>query len=422
MSDRKRNWLLFSLGLCVHTQLVGHLDWYWGWLSAILLLGAVGYGFKQNVLSGPSTIRKETIGQIIDSLPDSLSVGTQSHREVLQRVLHMWEEFETMTLILDRILEGVVLVSSSGEVLLVNQRASNLIAVQPHQDITLLDLPNKGRKLIRTTLEGIEGEVSWFVDSKPKRQYIELVGLPIDNGGAIFVVRDITKIRNLERVRRDFIANISHELRTPITTILMNVEALMDLEGENPFVQAIHRNSDRLSLLVNGLLDLSRIEAGEMELTLQRLRLKPIVERVCGALESRARSKSQHLQIEIEDSAIAVVDAQSIEQILTNLVTNAIKYSPEEANITIRVYDLLEEERLMIEVEDDGQGVSAKHQRRLFERFYRVDKGRSRDEGGTGLGLAIVKHLVDAMGGEVGFRDADPHGSIFWVRLNVVFE
>ena len=134
MSDRKRNWLLFGLGLCVHTLLVGHLDWYWGWLSALLLLGAVGYGFKQNVLSVPSTIREETIGQIIDSLPDSLSVGTQSHREVLQRVLHMWEEFETMTLILDRILEGVVLVSSSGEVLLVNQRASNLISVQPHQD------------------------------------------------------------------------------------------------------------------------------------------------------------------------------------------------------------------------------------------------------------------------------------------------
>ena len=327
-----------------------------------------------------------------------------------------------MTLILDRILEGVVLVSSSGEVLLVNQRASNLISVQPHQDITLLDLPHKGRKLIRTTLEGVEGEVSWFVEGKPKRQYIELVGLPIDNGGAILWFVTLQKIRNLERVRRDFIANISHELRTPITTILMNVEALMDMEGENPFVQAIHRGSDRLSLLVNGLLDLSRIEAGEMELTLQRLRLKPIVDRACGALESRANSKHQQLQIEIEDSAIAVVDAQSIEQILTNLVTNAIKYSPEKANIIIRVYDLPEEERLMIEVEDDGQGVSAKHQRRLFERFYRVDKGRSRDEGGTGLGLAIVKHLVDAMGGEVGFRDAEPHGSIFWVRLNVVFE
>ena len=119
----------------------------------------------------------------------------------------------------------------------------------------------------------------------------------------------------------------------------MNVEVDGYMEGDNPFVQAIH-HSDRLSLLVNGLLDLSRIEAGEMELTLQRLRLKPIVERVCGALESRAHSKYQSLQIEIEDSAIAVVDAQSIEQILTNLVTNAIKYSPLESQDMIRVYDL----------------------------------------------------------------------------------
>ena len=203
MSDRKRIGSYLVWG-CVYTHLLaGYVDWYWGWLSASLLLIVVGYGFKQNVLSGPSTIREETIGQIIDSLPDSLSVGTQSHREVLQRVLHMWEEFETMTLILDRILEGVVLVSSSGEVLLVNQRASNLIAVQPHHDITLLDLPNKGRKLIRTTLEGVEGEVSWFVDGKPKRQYIELVGLPIDNGGAILWFVTSRKF-NLERVPKRF--------------------------------------------------------------------------------------------------------------------------------------------------------------------------------------------------------------------------
>jgi len=422
MLSRKRHWVLFGFGLCLHTILVGYLDWYWDWISASILLIVVAFGFKQTVVSGPSTIREQTIGQIIDSLPESLSVGTQSPSEVLQRVLQVWEEFETMTLILDRILEGVILVSSSGEALLVNQRASELIKVQPHQDIALLDLPKRGRKLIRKTLAGKEAEVSWVNGRKPKRQYIELVGLPIDTGGAIFVVRDITKIRNLERVRRDFIANISHELRTPITTILMNVEALMEMQEENPFVQSIHRNSDRLSLLVNGLLDLSRIEAGEMELTLQRLKLKPIVERVCAALESRANGKLQRLQLDIEEPAIAVVDAQAVEQILTNLVTNAIKYSPKGSIITIRTYDLVDTEQLMLEVEDNGQGVSIKHQRRLFERFYRVDKGRSRDEGGTGLGLAIVKHLVDAMGGKVGFKAAEPHGSIFWIRLNVVFE
>ena len=137
MLSHKRHWILFGVGLCVHTLLVGQLDWYWDWISASVLLFFVAFGFKQAVLSGPSTIREETIGQIIDSLPESLSVGTQSSSEVLQRVLQVWEEFETMTLILDRILEGVILVSASGEVLLVNQRASDLIEVQPHQQLFL---------------------------------------------------------------------------------------------------------------------------------------------------------------------------------------------------------------------------------------------------------------------------------------------
>ena len=415
-------WLLFGVGVCIHTVLVGRLAWYWDWVSASVLLAMVLLGYRTNVIAVPNTIRSETIDQIIGRLPDSLSVGTQTPGEVLQRVLQVWEEFETMTLILDRILEGVVLVSSNGDVLLVNQRASELLGVQPHQDIALLDLPKRGRKLIRKTLSGKEGEVSWYRGRKPKRRYIELVGLPIESGGAIFVVRDITKLRNLERMRRDFVANISHELRTPITTILMNVEVLAEIESDNSFVEAIHRNSDRLSLLVNGLLDLSRIESGEMELTLQRLKLKPIVDRVCGALESRAATKKQLLHIEVDTLAIAVVDAQAVEQVLTNLVTNAIKYSPEGTNIIIRAVNTPELDQITMEIEDDGQGISAKHQKRLFERFYRVDKGRSRDEGGTGLGLAIVKHLVDAMGGEVGMRDATPKGSIFWVRLNTVFD
>ena len=154
-----------------------------------------------------------------------------------------------MTLILDRILEGVILVSSSGEVLLVNQRIGFDQSTTSSRYCFARPTQTRPETHPFNVVRGVEGEMSWFNGRKAKRQYIELVGLPIDNGGAIFVVRDITKIRNLERVRRDFIANISHELRTPITTILMNVEALMEMQGDHPFVQAIHRNSDRLSLL-----------------------------------------------------------------------------------------------------------------------------------------------------------------------------
>ena len=420
MFHRNIVWIALVITLSVQTLIAQSVTGYWPWVSAGLLGVVMFWCIQQETRAMPGNIRSQTIDRIIQRLPPSLSIGTQTPSDVLQRVLQVWEEFETMTLILDRILEGVVMVSSDGDILLMNQRAVELLEVREEQHVEKLMLHKKGMKLIRQTLSGIEGEVTWYHREKPHRQYFEMVGLPLDHGGAIFVVRDITKIRHLERVRRDFIANISHELRTPITTILMNVEALMDESIDDRFVNAIHRNADRLSLLVNGLLDLSRIESGDVELTLQQLELLPLVDRVCGALDSLVQKKQQRLEVDIPDGCLAVVDVQAIEQILTNLVSNAIKYAPTTSVIVIRTR--LQGEHLVIEVEDNGQGISLKHQKRLFERFYRVDKGRSRDEGGTGLGLAIVRHLVEAMGGEVGVRSAKPHGSIFWVRLNASTE
>ena len=420
MFSRNIGWFAFAVMLCLQTVIVQSTAGYWPWLSAGLLSVIAFFSIQKYTRTLPGNIKNQTIASIVERLPPSLSIGTQTPSDVLQRVLQVWEEFETMALILDRILEGVVMVSSEGDILLMNQRAVELLEVRGEPHVDKLMLHKKGMKLIRQTLSGIEGEVTWYQGEKPHRQYFAMVGLPLDHGGAIFVVRDITKIRHLERVRRDFIANISHELRTPITTILMNVEALMDESTDDRFVNAIHRNADRLSLLVNGLLDLSRIESGDVELTLQQLELRPLVDRVCGTLDSLIQKKQQQLDIHIPEGCLAVVDVQALEQILINLVGNAIKYAPETSVIVIRTY--LEGEYLLIEVEDNGQGISLKHQKRLFERFYRVDKGRSRDEGGTGLGLAIVRHLVEAMGGEVGIRSANPHGSIFWVRLNASIE
>ena len=414
MFRRNIIWIALAIALCSQTVIVQSTPEYWLW--GVILNVGMFWGIQKYTRVMPEHIRTQTIDHIIERLPPSLSIGTQTPSDVLQRVLQVWEEFETMTLILDRILEGVIMVSSAGDILLMNQRAVELLEVLGEQHVEKLMLHKRGMKLIRQTLSGVEGEVTWYQGEKPHRQYFEMVGLPLDHGGAIFVVRDITKIRHLERVRRDFIANISHELRTPITTILMNVEALMDESTDDRFVNAIHRNADRLSLLVNGLLDLSRIESGDVELTLQQLELLPLVERVCGTLDSLVKKKQQQLEVDIPEGCLAVVDVQAMEQILTNLVSNAIKYAPITSVIVIRT--LLQEEHLLIEVEDNGQGISLKHQKRLFERFYRVDKGRSRDEGGTGLGLAIVRHLVEAMGGEVGVRSVKPHGSIFWVRLN----
>ena len=359
-------------------------------------------------------VEQRLVTETIQQLPPSFIIGADSPQAVFQRVIQLWDDSATMGLVFDRILEGVTLISPEGTVLMHNQRAEDLLGPPTSHLLKEWAVHQTVKKALKRALRGQVFEGSWFVGDKPQRQYLEVVGLPLESG-ALLVVRDITKLRQLERMRRDFVANISHELRTPITTILMNMEVLTDEQGENPFVQAIHRNTKRLSLLVNGLLDLSRIEAGQMELSIQPYRLKPIALNVQSALHTRAGQKDQTIDLEIEEDLRVHVDAQAMEQVLSNLVSNACKYSLQGSQIVIRGYT--QERDVLIEVEDNGLGIPEKHQSRLFERFYRIDKGRSRDEGGTGLGLAIVRHLVEAMGGEVGVRNASPQGAVFWVRF-----
>ena len=361
-------------------------------------------------------IEQRLVSETIQQLPPSFIIGADSPQAVFQRVIQLWDDSATMGLVFDRILEGVILISPEGTVLMHNQRAEDLLGPPTSHLLKEWAEHQTPKKALKRALRGQVYEGSWFVSEKPQRQYLEVVGLPLDSG-ALLVVRDITKIRQLERMRRDFVANISHELRTPITTILMNMEVLIGEQGENLFVQAIHRNTARLSLLVNGLLDLSRIESGQMELSIQPYRLKSIAHNVQSALHTRAGQKEQTIELDISDELRVHVDAQAMEQVLSNLVSNACKYSSQGSRIVIR--GNLQDRDVWIEVEDNGLGIPEKHQSRLFERFYRIDKGRSRDEGGTGLGLAIVRHLVEAMNGEVGVRNATPQGAVFWVRFPV---
>lgn len=393
-------------------------DWFWLYLilSTLIMFLLAVWGTSQILNTVRVRIEQRLVRETIQQLPSSFIIGANSPQAVFQRVIQLWDDSATMGLVFDRILEGVILISPEGTVLMHNQRAEDLLGPPTSHLLKEWAEHQIPKKALKRALRGQVYEGSWFVGEKPQRQYLEVVGLPLESG-ALLVVRDITKIRQLERMRRDFVANISHELRTPITTILMNMEVLMDEQGDNPFVQAIHRNTQRLSLLVNGLLDLSRIEAGQMELSIQPYRLRPIALNVQSALHTRAGKKGQRIELEIADDLRVHVDAQAMEQVLSNLVSNACKYSLQGSRIVIRGY--AQERDVWIEVEDNGLGVPEKHQVRLFERFYRIDKGRSRGEGGTGLGLAIVRHLVEAMGGEVGVRNAIPQGAVFWVRFSL---
>ena len=241
-----------------------------------------------------------------------------------------------------------------------------------------------------------------------------------DNSGSVLVVHDITGIRRLEKMRRDFVANVSHELRTPVAVLQANSETLLDGALDDramaeKLVEAIHRQTERLANLVGDLLDISRIEAGQYRLEREAVAVSELCAHSLEAMERPAASRKTRLHLAVPEGLFVVGDGKAAEQIVTNLLDNAIKYGHPGGNVTLRAID--DGARIHFEVEDDGPGIDRKHHARLFERFYRVDKGRSRGMGGTGLGLSIVKHLVESMEGRLGYRAARRRGSVFWFEL-----
>jgi two-component system phosphate regulon sensor histidine kinase PhoR len=243
---------------------------------------------------------------------------------------------------------------------------------------------------------------------------------PTNVEGCVIVLRDVTELRRLENIRRDFVANVSHEIRTPLTVIQANTETLLSGVVEDPahagqFLDAVLRNSERLGRLVSDLLDISRIESGKYLLEPEDTPLAPLSRRVVEAFELEAEERDITLGLAVAADVRVWADPKALEQVVTNLVQNAVRYSDDGGDV-----ELAADARgqvVRVEVRDNGPGIAIEHRSRVFERFYRVDSGRSRRTGGTGLGLAIVKHLVDAMGGRVGVEPRTPRGSVFWFTV-----
>jgi two-component system phosphate regulon sensor histidine kinase PhoR len=245
-------------------------------------------------------------------------------------------------------------------------------------------------------------------------------GSRLNGGSLVLVADDLTEIRRLERVRRDFVANVSHELRTPVAVIRANAETLLDggLDSRSiaePLVGGLVRHAERLARLVGELLDISALEAGQRVFSREEVLVIDLVEEVIAALAPAATQRSTTVVHVVPEDEWIVADPKAVEQILMNFVENAIKYGREAGRVEVglRVVD----GQTRIEVADDGPGIESQHIRRIFERFYRVDAGRSRESGGTGLGLAIAKHLAEGCGGAVGVDPRRPHGSVFWLAL-----
>ena len=238
--------------------------------------------------------------------------------------------------------------------------------------------------------------------------------------GRLLVVDDVTAIRRLETIRRDFIANVSHELRTPVSVIRANAETLQGGGKDDPrfadrLIDGLHRNAERLARIIADLLDLSRLDAGHYRLERQPVDVAAAVGQAVTAVEHAATTRGSTVTVAVPPGCAVLADPKALDQVLVNLLDNAVKYAPAGGKVEVRAVPA--DRGVRIEVADDGPGLAPVHRDRVFERFYRVDPGRSRDQGGTGLGLSIVKHLVESMGGTVGVDANQPTGSVFWCAL-----
>ena len=238
--------------------------------------------------------------------------------------------------------------------------------------------------------------------------------------GAIGIFYDITQIERLERVRQEFLSNISHELRTPLTSILAFVEtledgAIKDEENNQRFLGVIRKNAQRMHRLIDDILELSTIESGKISFELKKINLNQLIEEVFTNLSGKAKERRIKLKNEVSHDAFVFADAVRLEQMLTNLIDNAVKFNAEKGMVIVGFEE--KNEKNIISISDTGEGISSEHLQRIFERFYRTDRARSREIGGTGLGLAIVKHLARLHGGEVSVNSALGKGSTFSIEL-----
>jgi two-component system phosphate regulon sensor histidine kinase PhoR len=364
----------------------------------------------------------------IGTLAETMNRMAEQLDERIQTVLRQQNEREAM---LSSMEEGVLAINNEGTILSLNQACATLVGEEPmklqgrgvYEVVRKADLLNFIESALAST-SPVEGEIQI---RGMKDRWVSAHGTALHDSqrgkiGVLIVLHDITRLRHLEEVRRDFVANVSHELRTPITSIKGFIETLVDgayedKENAHRFLQIMLRQVNRLDAIIGDLLMLSRIERGseEQRIELASESIRGVLQAALEMCEKKANDKTVKIDLNCAEDLTAVINAALLEQAVVNLLDNAIKYSNPGA--VIEVYAACEDAELVIRVKDQGCGIDAKHLPRLFERFYRVDKARSRELGGTGLGLAIVRHIALAHRGSVSVESAVGVGSTFCLRL-----
>jgi two-component system phosphate regulon sensor histidine kinase PhoR len=351
-------------------------------------------------------------------------------------VVRLREQIETLqserakaTAILDGMVEGVLAVDGHETMLLMNERARAMFGVGPGRgegkpflevirNADLHEIFRAGR-----TLGDVARRELRLIYPVERTLRVTAVPLPLGSepAGLVMVVDDVSELRRLEQVRTEFVANVSHELRTPLTAIQGYLETLLGGALDEPeharrFLEVAFRHTERLGRLLNDLTDLSNIELGKVSLRLTPTVLGPVLDSVLEIVAAKARDGGVTVSADVPEGLSVHADHDRLAQILINLVDNAVKYTPSGGAVTVRAR-ALDAERVEVAVSDTGVGIPLADLPRITERFYRVDKARSRELGGTGLGLAIVKHLVLAHGGELTIDSVEGQGTTVRVTL-----
>ncbi|OUS70052.1 PAS domain-containing sensor histidine kinase [Paenibacillus sp. MY03] len=373
------------------------------------------------------TTKQDEIGELgtaINAMADSLQVQ-------MSRIRQNENQLES---VLANMINGVVMIDVHGIILLMNRRAEEVLGFSARELVGRHFAEAKQQyelaQIIQEALdsrEHLREEITFYF---PEERLLELNLVPVrenndgEFSGVLLVLQDVSAIRRLERMRSEFVANVSHELKTPIAAVKGFAETLLggavkDEETARSFLQIIFDESERLNRLIGDILELSKIESRRVPLMFSPVEMDGFIDKTVKLLEPEAKRRGIALERDVESGLYLEADEDRLRQIMMNLLSNGINYTPEGGHVTIRIY-AYGDEQVRIQIRDSGIGIPKKDLPRVFERFYRVDKARSRSSGGTGLGLSIVKHLVELHKGTISVSSTVGVGTTFTIDLPVI--
>jgi len=392
------------------------------------------YSNIQELANVASNISKgKTISDDIDALPTQRDdeFGTvarsisQLSEDLKNQIKIIAKQRDQFGLVLDDLGEGIIVTNKKGKVVFTNEQASVILNTENlfGRNIKEFDIPalnylfkrvkNKKRADIEFEIEINRRTTKWVLGSMNQSK---------TTGQFILVLHDITQLRQLNSMRRDFISNLSHELRTPVSVIRANSETLLDgaLEDKKEakfFSKAILHNAERLTSMVSDLIDLSRIDYGDLKLNIVEVNLDNFIKSFIDSMKSVMKKKDIYIKYQPRHKKNIMADVQALERVMNNLIDNAFKYSPKGS--VIEISTITNNNHIKINVADEGTGISEIDQEYIFDRFYRTASARASENKGSGLGLAIVKNLINSLNGEVGVSNRPEGGSIFWFTLPI---